>query len=140
MPRARKPGSGGARTGTPGVAYSNRSDLNRPGVGQTYGTASAQQSAMSAVPISAPSAGVPMPAQAPAVPQPGSGGPFNRPSERPGEPVTAGLPLGPGPGPEALGTDLRDTPAVAELRALYAMFPDPDLADLLEDADHGVTF
>lgn len=26
-----------------------------------------------------------------------------RPTERPGEPVTAGLPMGPGPGPEALG-------------------------------------
>ena len=26
-----------------------------------------------------------------------------RTSERPGEPVTAGLPIGPGPGPEAIG-------------------------------------
>lgn len=28
---------------------------------------------------------------------------LDAPSERPGEPVTAGLPVGPGPGPEALG-------------------------------------
>ena len=29
--------------------------------------------------------------------------PFLRPTERPNEPVTAGIPLGAGPGPEALG-------------------------------------
>lgn len=29
--------------------------------------------------------------------------PLDAPSQRPGEPVTAGAPLGPGPGPEALG-------------------------------------
>jgi hypothetical protein len=28
--------------------------------------------------------------------------PISRPTERPGEPVTAGLPTGPGPGPEAI--------------------------------------
>ena len=35
-------------------------------------------------------------------PQPGSHGPIDRPTERPNEPVTHGLPVGPGGGPEAL--------------------------------------
>lgn len=42
--------------------------------------------------------GAPM-AQAPALP---TVTPLDAPSERPGEPVTAGAPLGPGAGPEAL--------------------------------------
>lgn len=29
-------------------------------------------------------------------------GAFNRPTERPNEPITAGMPTGPGPGPESL--------------------------------------
>jgi len=32
----------------------------------------------------------------------GSNGPLTRPTERPNEPVTHGLPVGPGAGPEAL--------------------------------------
>lgn len=36
-------------------------------------------------------------------PQPGAHGPAMRPSERPDEPVTAGLDVGAGPGSEALG-------------------------------------
>lgn len=67
-------------------------------------------------------------------------GPLGRPSERPGEPVTAGLPIGPGTGPEAVGADFRDPPEVAELRAIYQMFPTVELAEILEDWDHGVTF
>lgn len=39
--------------------------------------------------------------QAPQAP-PYAGGAFNAPTNRPGEPVTAGAPIGPGPGPEAL--------------------------------------
>lgn len=34
---------------------------------------------------------------------PGSLGPLTGPTARPGEPVTAGIDMGPGPGPEALG-------------------------------------
>lgn len=36
------------------------------------------------------------------MPVPGANGPISRPTERPGEPVTAGLPMGPGIGPEGL--------------------------------------
>jgi hypothetical protein len=36
------------------------------------------------------------------MPAPPPGGVLNQPTARPNEPVTAGLPIGPGPGPEAL--------------------------------------
>jgi len=101
MPRK---GRGGERQGTPGTAYGNRSDLNMPistVPGQDYGKASAQQAAQSAVPMGqspvsnlqqAPA--MPTPQAAP-LPQPGSM-PWLHPTNRPNEPVTAGLPFGPG--------------------------------------------
>lgn len=54
-------------------------------------------------------------------------------SQRPQEPVTAGLAVGAGPGPEVLpgGSD----PTVMRLRALYALHPDPDLRRLLARAE-----
>lgn len=117
MPRARKPGSGGPRSGTPGTAYANRSDLNRPYVGGTYGTATAQQSAMRQMPVAPPGTAAPGAGPQPP-PPPGAGGPFDRPTERPGEPVTAGLPMGPGPGPEALGGYAPQNDADLDLQAL----------------------
>jgi hypothetical protein len=101
---------GGRRAGTPGKAYSNRTDLQGPQAptGLPYGDRAKLIAAQKAVP--AGPAPAPMPA-APAGPppsQPGAAGPapgslpFTHPTQRPGEPVTAGLPLGPGPGPEAL--------------------------------------
>ena len=82
---------------------------------QTYGEAAQQQAAQRAVPM-APSA-APAPSQMPAPPgaqdqhaaanqpqgqvYPGEL-PWTGPTQRPNEPVTAGLPTGPGPGPEAL--------------------------------------
>lgn len=56
----------------------------------------------------------------------------------PNDPVTSGLPIGPGPGPEALAQSA--DPTIAELRGLYAMFPNRDLAELLEDIENGITF
>jgi hypothetical protein len=41
--------------------------------------------------------------------------PFGAPSERPGEPVTSGAPVGPGPGPESLGLPSSDAEAAALL-------------------------
>lgn len=87
--------SGGYREGAQGQAYANRTDLNQAPTaapGQQYGKAKEQIEAQKVVPL---------PAQ-PAVPAPGAM-PFDRGSERPNEPVTAGLPVGSGPGPEALG-------------------------------------
>ncbi len=106
---------GGRRQGTPGANYSNRSDLQAPkplaptaAPGQTYGVAAGQLRAEQAVPMAPPpsaagGAGPPgaLPSP-PAGPLPGAS-PLGRTTERPNEPVTHGLPVGPGAGPEALG-------------------------------------
>lgn len=128
MTRARRPG--GVRAGTPGTAYTNRSDLNserslpvRTVPGQTYGAAAAQAEAQKIVPMRpAQTPGAPPAGAAPAAtmpPAPGMGAPgtppmqpiapgafgdLHRPTERPNEPVTAGAAQGPGPGPEVLPT------------------------------------
>jgi hypothetical protein len=108
MPRT---GRGGPRQGTPGKTYTNRSDLNtnkklpiQVAPSQQYGQGVAQRSAQQAVPMAGGPA-LPSPQVSPAAvpaPVPGAGGGLARPTDRPGEPLTAGLPIGPGPGPEAL--------------------------------------
>lgn len=54
-------------------------------------------------------------------PQPGGGAPvelgaFNRPTDRPGEPLTTGIASGPGAGPEALAHTNRPDPDLEALR------------------------
>ena len=104
MPRGR----GGARQGTPGTAYGNRTDLNMPistVPNQEYGKATQQQEAQRAVPMAASPAPTSQAAPtAPAgqpLPKPGSVDVFGK-TQRPQEPVTAGVPFGPGPGPEIM--------------------------------------
>lgn len=143
---------GGRRTGAPGTAYSNRTDLNpavpiKAAPGQQYGAAKAQIEAQRAVPIARPATDVvtPMrtggpeassPASGPPVPLPGQLMPLDAPSQRPGEPVTAGLPVGPGAGPEALGPLAGGGEDVGmQLRAIYSRFPNEDLRSLLELLD-----
>lgn len=129
---------GGARTGSPGNQYPNRSDLAGPAPvttapGQQYGARAEQQAAQNAIPTGTPSQppqtpgapassaatpapqGAPGPADLAAMVQ-GHNGPgdqsLTRPTERPNEPVTHGLPVGPGGGPEALqgiGAAARDS-------------------------------
>lgn len=99
--------------------------------GQVYGARTTQEAGQRVVPVAAPPTGAAPPAPVPAnVAAPGTKAqpaaalgipgaqatpgpaarpqalpgqlPFTGPSERPNEPVTAGLKLGPGPGPEAL--------------------------------------
>lgn len=132
--------NGGARQGTPGTPYQNRTDLQtqKPtaATGQAYGAAGAQLAAQKAVPIAGAAAGVP-----PAVQQAAAQGPppappdLYRPTENPNTPTTHGLPLGPGAGPEALPIQNAATtdPLAIQLRALYAKFPSQELADLLAD-------
>src|SRR5271154_4579072 len=93
----------------------NRTDLMRPSPepittapGQTYGEAAQQQLAQRAAPMGAaplagsgpvsstPAPGVP--SALPGAPMVGQNGPLTRPTERPNEPVTHGLPMGPGAG------------------------------------------
>lgn len=134
--------NGGARQGTPGTPYANRSDLRtqKPmaAPGQEYGKAGAQLAAQKAVPLPA---APPVSAGNAAA---GGGGPMAepaplpdlyRPTERPNEPVTHGLPTGPGAGPEALPiqSNAMTDPLAVQIRALYSRFPSQELADLLMD-------
>lgn len=136
MPRARKPGSGGSRTGTNGKVYTNRTDLNQPAravPGQTYGQAGAQLAAQQAIPLPGPgaSAQAGMQQPPPAV-SPGQHGPITAPSNQPSQPITAGLPTGPGPGPEALAPPPDTT--INILRGMYAQNPSPDILSLITEA------
>lgn len=141
------PRRGGRRSGTPGTAYSNRTDLQVPmaaASGQQYGQRSQQMAAQRAIPIARPSTdavasasasgpGAPSPAPGPL---PGQVTPLDAPTQRPGEPLTAGLPVGAGPGPEALGALGGGGEDVAtQLRAIYSRFPNEDVRSLLELLD-----
>lgn len=127
MPRT---GRGGARTGAPGTAYQNRTDLTAAPKpvpvttvpGQEYGQATAQAAAQRAVPMgNAPlngpvAGGPPTPPGAspaatpqppslglpPGLPAPGSLPPLSAPTDRPDEHLMTGVPSGPGAGSEAL--------------------------------------
>lgn len=99
--------SGGKRQGTPGRSYGQRVDLNEAPKGGEYGETSARQARVDAVPMAPPA---PRQIVPPA--------PFDRPTERPMEPLTAGLPVGPGPGPEAVGMGPTDN-----LEKLRPMLP-----------------
>lgn len=110
--------SGGVRQGQPGKQYPNRTDMAqgvRAASGQAYGERKAQEDAQRAIPL-------------PQVPQ---AVPLNAPTQRPDEPVTAGLPFGPGPGPAVLGLPGTDDPA-EHILALYRKFPSNDLLRLLD--------
>jgi hypothetical protein len=126
MPRPRKPGSGGAREGTPGKSYQNRSDLTahqpvRTVPNQPYGVAGAQQAAQQQIPLP----------QGPTLPPPI---PLGAPTTRPNEPVTSGIASGPGPGPEALGPGTGPTP-LDELKAMYRIAPFEELRKLIQYAE-----
>ena len=75
---------GGPRLGQEGKAYSNRTDLMRNPIKTAPQRPTREQAA--------PETGF--------VPQ---AVPLDAPTQRPDEPVTAGAPVGPGPGPEILG-------------------------------------
>ncbi len=128
---------GGRRQGTPGKAYGNRSDLNQPvtvAAGQPYGERRAQEAAQKAIPLPA---APPVPAPPPP-PAPGSFGAFTRPTEFPNEPLTAGMPIGPGPGPEAMAGIAglsADDQVLAELKGMYRASPNRDLARLIAYAE-----
>jgi hypothetical protein len=101
--------------------------------GQTYGEAGKQMAAQRAVPMG----GAPTDVAPTATPRPvpGTLGSLTRPTERPTEPITAGAPFGAGPSPMAAGMPIpTGDQALAELRAIYAMYPNDDLADLIDSA------
>lgn len=63
---------------------------------------------------------------------------FGQPSQRPDEPLTAGLPFGPGRNPTPLGGQAPNPvndDLVDQLRALYMQHPTRELRELIEEAD-----
>ena len=112
---------GGARKGTAGKAYSNRTDMMTNRAPDATGTAA--------------SGGMTAPAPAdPQGPPPMLPAPEDTPmlfddSQVPDEPVTAGLPIGAGPGPDR-DTRAADTRKVQKYLPLIAMYLDrPDTPD-----------
>lgn len=116
MPRGR----GGARQGTPGTAYGNRTDLNSPSLpvmtatNQEYGKATQQANAQRAMPMGGTQTPPAPAAPAAALPRPGSM-PYSEPTMRPNEPVTTGIDYGPGAGSEALGPAPQALPSIQQL-------------------------
>lgn len=107
---------GGRRKGTPGKSYANRKDLN---------VDRAPQPGSSATPPAAPPV-----AQQPQEPvlQPISPDSFPNltdPTNRPDEPLTAGMDVGPGPGANLAMQVRQWSPLIAD--ALYHYPGDPDL-------------
>lgn len=120
--------------------YPNRTDLQNKAQkiarsaakGQTYGEAGQQLAAQKAVPMAKPPTENPQPQQ---FTMPGTLGAFGRPTERPMEPVTAGAPFGPGASPLQAGTLPRmstETSVMEQIRAIYAAYPNDDLANLID--------
>lgn len=134
MPRT--PRRGGRRQGQVGKLYPNRTDAAqapKAAPSQTYGEGAESLRAQRAIPLpnAAPTtagAGA-MLEDTPPPPVPG-GMPFGRGTDRPGEPLTAGLAVGAGPGPSAAMPAV--DPVVETLRAAYRAFPNESIAALLE--------
>ena len=140
MPRARKAGPSANRTDlaqpappTPGP--SQVQPVTVP-TGLPYGEAGQLRTAQQAQPLPATGPGttpIPAPAAAPPAYQ-GSvvqsdaqgfalpPGRLNAPSDRPNEPITAGLPIGAGPGPEAIGQTM-GTPTLGDLLTRLSINP-----------------
>jgi hypothetical protein len=148
MPRVRKDNRGGAREGKPGAAYSNRSDLTQAPAAppaKTYGDRTRQIASQRAVPL--PAAPDPGAASTPRGPGGAAMNPqelmglvqglpgLTDPSQRPNEPLTAGLPTGPGAGPGALAATPPQSGASGMLRRMLAEYPDPEMFALVEMAD-----
>lgn len=88
---------GGKRQGTPGKGYSNRTDL----MATTKPVAPGQINPTAAGGMTAPSMSGPPPQEQapPRMPSPDDTPMLTDPTQYPDEPLTAGLPIGPGEGP-----------------------------------------
>ena len=116
---------GGKRQGTPGRGYSNRTDLGMtPDMGQNTAASGGMTAA-------------PPPVSDGQTPQGPTRSPDDTPmlldpTMRPDEPITAGMAMGAGPGPEALGMDPRAAETAKLKRWLPMLKPiidDPETPD-----------
>jgi hypothetical protein len=143
MARSRR---GGSRQGVPGRPYPNRKDLRsaskqkqlpiKAASGQPYGVRKQQEEAQRAQPL--PAAATPDFAgllQAAEAFNPGERLPLDRPTERPEEPLTAGLPSGPGPGPEVLGLPPDSSRVSSILRRIALTSGSSDIEALADFAE-----
>ena len=103
-------------------------------VDKLYGDGVNKETIRAATPSASPS-GPPPQGAGPIPPPPGSLGALTAPSGRPGEPLTAGLSLGEGPGPSEFGQNGGGDDALWELRALAERFPSRDLARIIALAE-----
>jgi ethanolamine utilization microcompartment shell protein EutS len=104
---------GGQRQGTPGVSYSNRTDLMQdyaPSAGTANAAAGDQAAASWITPDQVPK--------------------LDDMTANPDEPVTAGLDIGAGPGASALG-GMPTSPVNDEIVAAYMAYPTPELARVI---------
>lgn len=124
--------------------YPNRSDLRNPATrrvaftGQTYGEGAAQQRSQALVAPGSAQQDVAAQQMAARI-RPGAR-PLGRPTERPDEPITAGAPFGPGPGPEAVSMPARiipDTTTLDRLMAIHARFPNDRLNQIIRNLVEG---
>ena len=136
---------GGHRNGTVGKAYGNRADLQgAPKVGTPsipkvapsaqYGEGAKLQAAQSAVPMGPPGSGGPATAESPQMTnRAGAQGAYLRETERPDEPLTAGIASGPGAGPSPSAPLRPGEDVLPRLQAYYAAFPSEGLREMIED-------
>lgn len=108
---------GGKRQGTPGKGYSNRTDL---GADPNMGRNTAATGGMDAP--------APVTQGAPERPQvlsrtPDDSPMLTAPSQRPDEPITAGLDFGAGPGSDALGMQSYSQQRQSDIDAIRAHLP-----------------
>lgn len=95
--------------------------------GGPYGSRQDQEAIQSGAPLQGGGGGMP----APAGPTAADLVPFGAPTQRPGEPVTAGAALGPGIGPQAAGID---NDSVASLKQMAPLVSSMELAANLPGA------
>ena len=106
---------GGPRQGTPGKGYSNRTDMIS---NYDQGAASPAAGGIEAPPVQGPP---------PITPDDIPG--IDAPTQRPDEPITAGLSIGPGPGPQR-DNRMVETQALKQYLPLLELYLDrPDTPD-----------
>jgi hypothetical protein len=66
---------------------------------------------------------------------PGQHGPLGAPTNAPAQPLTAGLPTGPGPGPEALNVNIPAFTPLDDLKALYRVEPLEEIRKIIQYAE-----
>jgi hypothetical protein len=119
--------------------YPNRSDLRNSATstarftGQTYGEGAAQEASQQAVRPGTSPATLQGQAAAAQAPRPGAKT-FNRPTERPNEPLTAGANFGPGPSAmdqRVRGRMIPSDDTLERLIALHNMFPNDGLRSII---------